>query len=100
MSGVNLLPEAFRATERTPPAVFAAVLAGVVLATSSVMFAVILRFGTLARVRAERSALEEERATLKGQEAYHQALVGGTPGDSLTQKVHQKLNALGKADST
>ncbi|OLC02131.1 MAG: hypothetical protein AUH46_07100 [Gemmatimonadetes bacterium 13_1_40CM_70_15] len=33
-------------------------------------------------------------------EAYHQALVGGTPGDSLTQKAQQKLNALGKADST
>ncbi len=33
-------------------------------------------------------------------EAYHQALVGGTPGDTLTQKAQQKLNALGKADST
>ncbi|OLC74126.1 MAG: hypothetical protein AUH78_11800 [Gemmatimonadetes bacterium 13_1_40CM_4_69_8] len=33
-------------------------------------------------------------------DAYHQALVGGTPGDSLTQKAQQKLNALGKADST
>ncbi len=31
--------------------------------------------------------------------AYQQALVGGTPGDTLTQKAQQKLNALGKADS-
>ena len=32
--------------------------------------------------------------------AYQQSLVGGLPGDTLTQKARQKLNALGKADST
>ena len=32
-------------------------------------------------------------------EEYQQALVGGTPGDSIAQKAHVKLNALGKADS-
>jgi len=31
--------------------------------------------------------------------AYQQAQVGGVPGDTLSQKVRQKLNALGKADS-
>jgi hypothetical protein len=30
---------------------------------------------------------------------YQQALVGGTPGDSLAQKAQEKLNALGKADT-
>jgi tetratricopeptide (TPR) repeat protein len=31
---------------------------------------------------------------------YQQALVGGMPGDTLAQRAQEKLNALGKADST
>ena len=31
---------------------------------------------------------------------YQQALVGGVPGDSLAQRTQEKLNALGKPDST
>jgi len=30
---------------------------------------------------------------------YQQALVGGTPGDSITVKAREKLNTLGKADT-
>ena len=32
-------------------------------------------------------------------ESYQQALVGGTPGDTLTQRAQDKINALGKADA-
>jgi predicted negative regulator of RcsB-dependent stress response len=32
-------------------------------------------------------------------ESYQQALVGGTPGDTITQRAHEKINALGKADA-
>src|SRR5438046_7738462 len=32
-------------------------------------------------------------------ESYQQALAGGTPGDTLTQRVQDKINALGKADA-
>src|SRR2546423_6004319 len=32
-------------------------------------------------------------------ESYQQALAGGTPGDTLTQRAQDKINALGKADA-
>jgi len=32
-------------------------------------------------------------------ESYQQALAGGTPGDTITQRAHEKINALGKADA-
>jgi len=32
-------------------------------------------------------------------ESYQQALSGGTPGDTLTQRAQDKINALGKADA-
>ena len=32
-------------------------------------------------------------------ESYQQALAGGTPGDTLAQRAHEKINALGKADA-
>ena len=32
-------------------------------------------------------------------ESYQQALVGGAPGDTITQRAHEKINALGKADA-
>ena len=32
-------------------------------------------------------------------ESYQQALAGGTPGDTLTQRAQEKINALGKADA-
>jgi tetratricopeptide (TPR) repeat protein len=32
-------------------------------------------------------------------ESYQQALVGGSPGDSLTARAQDKINALGKADA-
>lgn len=32
-------------------------------------------------------------------ESYQQALVGGSPGDTITQRAQDKLNALGKADA-
>src|SRR5207244_567963 len=32
-------------------------------------------------------------------ENYQQALTGGTPGDTITQRAQQKINALGKADA-
>jgi tetratricopeptide (TPR) repeat protein len=32
-------------------------------------------------------------------ESYQQALVGGSPGDSITVRAQQKINALGKAES-
>jgi tetratricopeptide (TPR) repeat protein len=31
-------------------------------------------------------------------ESYQQALVGGTPGDTISQRAQEKLNALGKAE--
>lgn len=31
-------------------------------------------------------------------ESYRQALVGGTPGDTISQRAQEKLNALGKAE--
>jgi tetratricopeptide (TPR) repeat protein len=31
-------------------------------------------------------------------ESYQQALAGGTPGDTISQRAHEKLNALGKAE--
>jgi tetratricopeptide (TPR) repeat protein len=31
-------------------------------------------------------------------EGYHQALAGGSPGDSITVRAEQKINALGKVD--
>ena len=31
-------------------------------------------------------------------ESYQQALTGGTPGDTITQRAQEKLNALGKAE--
>ena len=33
-------------------------------------------------------------------ESYQQALAGGTPGDTITQRAHEKINALGKADAS
>jgi hypothetical protein len=32
-------------------------------------------------------------------ENYQQALIGGTPGDTIMQRAQQKINALGKADA-
>jgi len=32
-------------------------------------------------------------------ESYQQALAGGTPGDTITQRAHEKINGLGKADA-
>ena len=32
-------------------------------------------------------------------ESYQQALTGGTPGDTITQRAQAKINALGKADA-
>ncbi len=32
-------------------------------------------------------------------ESYQQAMAGGTPGDSITQRAQERLNALGKADA-
>lgn len=32
-------------------------------------------------------------------ESYQQALAGGTPGDTITQRAQAKINALGKADA-
>ena len=32
-------------------------------------------------------------------ESYQQALAGGTPGDTITLRAQQKINALGKADA-
>ena len=32
-------------------------------------------------------------------ESYQQALAGGTSGDTLAQRAHEKINALGKADA-
>src|SRR5437773_1721415 len=32
-------------------------------------------------------------------ESYQQALAGGTPGDTITQRAQEKINALGKADA-
>jgi predicted negative regulator of RcsB-dependent stress response len=31
-------------------------------------------------------------------ESYQQALVGGTPGDTLAQRAQEKINSLGKAE--
>jgi Tfp pilus assembly protein PilF len=31
-------------------------------------------------------------------ESYQQALAGGTPGDTISQRAQEKLNALGKAE--
>jgi len=31
-------------------------------------------------------------------ESYQQALTGGTPGDTISQRAQEKLNALGKAE--
>ena len=31
-------------------------------------------------------------------ENYQQAMAGGNPGDSITVRAQQKINALGKAD--
>ena len=31
-------------------------------------------------------------------ESYQQALLGGTPGDTISQRAQEKLNALGKAE--
>jgi Tfp pilus assembly protein PilF len=31
-------------------------------------------------------------------ESYQQALIGGTPGDTISQRAQEKLNALGKAE--
>ncbi|MGH7529136.1 MAG: tetratricopeptide repeat protein, partial [Gemmatimonadales bacterium] len=31
-------------------------------------------------------------------ESYQQALIGGTPGDTIAQRAREKLNALGKAE--
>ncbi len=33
-------------------------------------------------------------------ESYQQALAGGTPGDTITQRAQEKINALGKADAS
>jgi len=33
-------------------------------------------------------------------ESYQQALSGGAPGDTIAQRAHQKINALGKADAS
>src|SRR5439155_1534323 len=32
-------------------------------------------------------------------EHYQQALTGGTPGDTIAQRAHEKINAVGKADA-
>jgi hypothetical protein len=32
-------------------------------------------------------------------ESYQQALAGGTPGDTITLRAQEKINALGKADA-
>jgi tetratricopeptide (TPR) repeat protein len=32
-------------------------------------------------------------------ESYQQALTGGTPGDTITQRAQEKINALGRADA-
>ena len=32
-------------------------------------------------------------------DSYQQALTGGTPGDTITQRAQAKINALGKADA-
>jgi predicted negative regulator of RcsB-dependent stress response len=31
-------------------------------------------------------------------ESYQQALAGGTPGDTISQRAQEKLNRLGKAE--
>ncbi|MGH7606247.1 MAG: tetratricopeptide repeat protein, partial [Gemmatimonadales bacterium] len=31
-------------------------------------------------------------------ESYQQAMIGGTPGDTISQRAQEKLNALGKAE--
>jgi hypothetical protein len=31
-------------------------------------------------------------------DSYQQALLGGTPGDTISQRAQEKLNALGKAE--
>ena len=32
-------------------------------------------------------------------EIYQQAIAGGTPGDTIAQRAHEKINAVGKADA-
>ncbi len=75
MITINLLPQDFRRRERTPWRLFAATMFGVVGASASLAYAAYARFGLLARVRAEREALEDELAGLKPSVVYHDDLV-------------------------
>ena len=75
MITINLLPTDYRRRERTPWRLFAATVFGVIGASASLAYAAYARFGLLARVRAEREALEDQLAGLKPSVAYHDDLV-------------------------
>ena len=43
-------------------------------------------------------ALDARGDVASALESYQQAMAGGNPGDSITIRAQQKINALGKAD--
>ncbi|HET6202071.1 MAG TPA: hypothetical protein VFI25_04635 [Planctomycetota bacterium] len=75
MITINLLPQDYRRRERTPWRLFAATMLGVLAASVSLAYAAYARFGLLARVRAERQAVEDQLEGLKPSVAYHDDLV-------------------------
>ncbi len=75
MIRINLLPEVYRRSERTSPKVFAATLAGVILACSSIGWFGLVYFGELGKLQVEHKGVQETLASVQVQAKYHDNLV-------------------------